>query len=80
MARGKAGVQKKWFSYDQRLCELCHRQTEKNSVEWCDLHFDLFESWANRRLRCFVGEFEEVPVLNPGTNCYQVASSGKRHL
>lgn len=39
-ARGKKRVQKKWLLYDQRLSELCHRQTEKNGVGWCDLHFD----------------------------------------
>lgn len=38
--RGAGALQKKWLLYDQRLSELCHRQTEKNGVGWCDLHFD----------------------------------------
>lgn len=55
MARGKAGVQKKWFSCDQRLCELCHRQTEKNSVGWCDLHFDFFRELGESEVEVFCG-------------------------
>lgn len=34
------GKQQKWLLYDQRLSELCHRQSGKNGIEWCDLHFD----------------------------------------
>lgn len=43
MRQGERRGQKKWL-YDQRLSELCHRQTEKNGVGWCDLHFDFFEN------------------------------------
>lgn len=38
---GRRRGQKKWLLYDQRLSELCHRQTEKNGIGWCDLHFDV---------------------------------------
>lgn len=39
-SKGNGGAQKKWSLSDQRLSELCHRQTEKNGLGWCDLHSD----------------------------------------